>query len=408
MNEIKMKQTGDNSVQIGHMSGGVVNIYNSHNEQSSNIQSPISPDEIIGDSIDSVVDFSKLPLDKYYNMIIDVLLKNQRGNGEFGKYRNINVVSSSRAYDDEGIEPDQKPNAFVTMYCVLLMYGLPQYRLNMDMALNWLYSAIEDGFFITEVARTDPLDSMVSERNTYMERVRVYRHSGEALTALLTLEQINITVLSMLQNILSVQNDDGGWGNTASNPQSKLFSTAFILQALTHENISLLFNLLSRVEKEKTIKRLEKAKSNATLWLINQNEAGKGFWYLPDVGEKNKYLYSGVILDALAPLFAKETPQFTKAFVARILSDRKDDVWGTKNTVDFAATATLLSALYKLRKHGLDINISDFDKTRLQLQQHYGKFAFADSGALCYLANAVHEEICEIKLAEGGSRDEGN
>lgn len=330
------------------------------------------------------------PSSSIYNSFIEKLLQHQKNTGEIGKYRDVDIVSFTRAYED-GNKPERKPSVFVTMYTIGLLHKDAKYHMQVKKAINWLYSHIrDDGFFYSTVNAYDPVDNFMGEiYSSYKDSICVYRHSGEALTALLMSEQINNISLKLLLNLINVQNADGGWSNTSANPSSKLFATLFVLQALNHSNLYRLCALLPDEQSELLSNKVSIAKKKALMWLIERNKDCEGLWYAPDVSHKGRYLYTGVIVDAIAELLVTEAPSFASSLAERMINEQINGAWfpDYEKEPDFVSSACMLSAILRLKSFGLDLTIKNIKEMKTKLWDYFGNGENIDAGGLCYAAN---------------------
>ena len=378
MDEIKLKQYGDNSVQIGE-NKGTVNITLSVPAFEAVQKQPqsLSPGE------------SKKRDDSRYYVLIDKILKQQKDSGEIGAFREPSVVNVSRPYKDS-IAPDKRANIYPTMSAVNLLTNHPVHSKTIKKAIEWLYGLIDDdGYFCTTAEMPVPVKNFVTgENRLYDLPIRNYRHMGEILVALLTTGQINDVTLKLLRNLLKAENTDGGWSDIDITKESMLFSTTFILQALNHSNLPCLYSLLPEQQAEALSRDVSAAKKNAFNWLLECNKDCGGFWYKPDVEIKGKYLYTGVIIGSLSEQLLADAPSFTHRLVERIMSERVNNLWlKDDGQIDYVNSTVLLSALLGLRNAGMDIEIGNFEETKNQLWDYYQQDIDIDAGALCSAEN---------------------
>jgi hypothetical protein len=278
---------------------------------------------------------------------------------------------------------------FFTMYTISLVYNNPKYEQVTKEMIQLLYNSIDPDGFVTVIVKTPELPIKPGGDVRFIEKsVRVYRHTAETLTAFLLTKEINETTLTLLKNLLIIQNDDGGWGGTQTDTTSQLLSTTFAIQALNQNNITELYKLSS--ECESLEKKVNIAKAKGLEWLVARNKEGKGFWYTQSSYYNDKYHCTGFVIDALADLFLEGYPSFTETLVERIKKEKKDFYWpDNSGKPDVLGTVALISALLRLRNAGMKIVINDIEETKHFILSYINESTEKgfETGILCYAAN---------------------
>jgi len=306
----------------------------------------------------------------FYNQLVDRLILEQTGNGEFGLSRKQEVVNTVSPYHKSN-QLGKKANSFITMYAIELLFQINPSSPQVRNALNWFYGRIsQEGYFTSDTTMSAEIEDLVSGKViTTKNTIKIFRHTASALASILLVDGANDISVKLIDNILSIQNHDGGWGATSlTQQQSELLTTAFTLKALTVRDVDyILDNGYSRIERTKKKLEIENAINRAINWFMEQSFNLSGLWYSDDVGEKNKAFYTGIILGMNSAIFGKQQYQdFTSRLISQLCTQSNNGVWLKDGVIDIDGSSRVLAALIKLRKY-IDFNF-DLLASRISLR----------------------------------------
>jgi len=337
---------------------------------------------------------------EFYNQLVAKLKNDQMEHGEFGvlKMQKNNITGSYSKYYESG----RKPNVFITRYAMELLFQIDPSDSQIKKALGWIfYSNInisKKGFWIyTRNIPTGIENRATGEEIVEKKIIDVYRHTAEALTAVLLADKISANncnrIKQMIENLLDIQDENGSWSITSDKrKEPESIATSTILNALTNcDRDDILDKLYSSSEKQEIKIKIETAISKAIKWLIEDSERSGGLWSLPYEGADAPILITAAILKANSSIFGNTKHQeFTASLISRICSQSNGYVWFKKNgSVDISGTAQILAGLFSLGKH---MTIDNFDllESRATLKEYVlsdGGIDKLDSVTLCYLVD---------------------
>ena len=324
-----------------------------------------------------------------FDKLLELLLWHQKENGEFGRTRNAKVVSVVRNYhNNEGLI--DKPQVFITVMAIEQLGSIDKtkYYNEINKALEWLHFHTQDGFFYSQTKIEEPTDSFVNLNSNKTKRtikVKVIRHLAEALVSFLRFEPMNLDIIQIIDNLILLQNDDGGWSNTEINKESQLLSTVFCTNALSKIPLNNYLFFFSKQEQAKKNLHLTNSINKAITWLIDKNKIGKGYWYLPDVDEDNKYFYSGILFNTIPEVLLEKCHYLLESTVNRILRGYRNGGWYKNGELDFDGTVRILSGLIKLKKNGLVIDEKILLECKNNLKMMHLDYNSIDPTSIGYL-----------------------
>ena len=344
-----------------------------------------------------------MQLTELYQILVDKLISEQMENGEFGLSRKPSVVGVVSPYHNTDIS-GKKANSFVTMYSIDILQKLGLDTEKIYKATSWFKSKIsKDGYFLSDIPVSEQVEDLVTGRIvTTSSTIKIYRHTAEALYSLFIIEGVNKVTSKMLMNILSAQNDDGGWSASSNNGNSQLLSTVFTLKAITAlppDEISK--KGFAVYEQEEKVEEIKTSIQLALRWFSQMSQSAGGLWYLGSEKEENKEFYTGIILGMCPELFAHKLPKLTTNLVYQLISCSHDGVWFRKNIIDVDGSARILAALVKLKS--LIKFDFDFEKAFLSLQKNVeGNIESLDPATLCFLIDAIFEYNTQFSAIKKG------
>jgi hypothetical protein len=311
-----------------------------------------------------------------FDIILQKIFQRQNSSGEI------------RMHEDLSNNNPDYPPVFFTMYTIGLSYNIPKYSQQIKKSVQWLYSKIDDdGFFNDNISINMLPDSPGGVERILKKSVNNYRHSGETLTVLLLMGEYNTISLNLLNNLLKVQNVDGGWAGASPDSTSQPLATILILQALNQRNISHLYKL-SPNDSESLANRVSTAKNKALEWLVVYIKKGTGIWYNCSFCSRNDYYIIGNFIDTIADLLLDKYLSFTTELVEKIMRIKKDFCWHSEyDKPDIPSTVILLSALLRLRVAGMKIEFDEIENIKNLIMGYISNNEEIDTDFLCHAAS---------------------
>lgn len=344
-------------------------------------------------------------LELFYDTCIQKLQSEQMKTGEFGLSRVTEVVGIVSPYHNSATL-GKKPNSFITMYAIELLKRLNVQSDAVLRALEWFHSRVSlDGYFSSNVIVDEQVEDLVTGRIISSPRkIKIYRHTAEALHAFITNEGVNSLSTKMLLNLLEAQNSDGGWSASSENSDSQILSTSFALKAITAlPSSKIAEDGFPRFEKERVKKNIDLAVEKALNWFSCVYKNTRGLFYGGIEREENKAFYTGIVLGMTPELFLQTYPEMTKELVGQLIQSSADNVWKRNNQIDINGTARILSALVKINK---DCPLGySFENAIYQLSEEIEKQdCIIDPATLCFVVDTLYNFLFDSYKHNGNAQ----
>lgn len=336
---------------------------------------------------------------KFWERLLRDLLKHQKSNGEFGKFRVNKVAEVARSYHDKEKLLD-KPNTFITMVSMELLQKLNEskYKNKIRSALDWMHSKFWHGWFMSWTT-DEPVNKFIPGKEIYY-KIKVYRHTAEALFSFIRFEGVSNYTNIILDNLLSVQNVDGGWGNTEKIGESRLLATAYCTQLLYELPLEKVLSLYDPEIRRKRHMQIQNALNAGIKWIKEKNNECNGFWYSPDVSEGDKFFYTGIILTRLGHILVNHCPNLVERVVQKLTQAEISGTWTKDEMKDFDSTARVTAGLITLKKIGFAINQDIIECSQECLFNHFVDEEEIDPVTILFLLQIfwpIKEEIASEK-----------